>query len=530
MTPLNRRSDGCRLAATLLIACFLCGTSAASADTVAWDGGGGDGAWGNPLNWSGDLLPGPNDDVVIGAIPGLTVFHASGLTEIASLQTASPLTIGGGSLHVAGTAVVSSDAAVTLDGGSLVGGTWNVIAGALRATSATTNTLVGVAIEGDLELETVFATARVHDGLAIDGTVALTGAGARLVFEGDQTVSAGTFLVEGVLGLPARLAIDGDATVVLGPQTTVHAVNANLGGSVFAPGADTLVSQGTIVVDADDPLDDTVVRWLGHDFVNGGTLQVVAGEARLTSTFWSSAGSIEVGEAGKLRLGGSFTTADVDTIVNAGPPLELVGVLDNRGSLLMIDEAIGTLQLLGGTIDGGEIVLAGGSLAFTPNSGNLLIDPVITGSIALVEPAERFHVAGDLWLDGTLSFLGSGCSITFDDPVASILAGTFLFTVAPSTSLTQNINIANGGTLAIEKGVVLSGGKGKVNGDPESTLVFRGELHHDTPGSSFYVTVGTLLIDGAIGSSAPDGTLWVTVAALTVTGSLSADGATISVD
>ena len=37
----------------------------AAAATATWDGGGGDGLWSNPLNWSGDMLPAPDDDIVI---------------------------------------------------------------------------------------------------------------------------------------------------------------------------------------------------------------------------------------------------------------------------------------------------------------------------------------------------------------------------------------------------------------------------------------------------------------------------------
>src|SRR5690349_18331137 len=35
------------------------------AASITWDGGGGDGLWSNPLNWSGDALPGPGASIVI---------------------------------------------------------------------------------------------------------------------------------------------------------------------------------------------------------------------------------------------------------------------------------------------------------------------------------------------------------------------------------------------------------------------------------------------------------------------------------
>ena len=36
---------------------------------ISWDGGGGDLNWNTPENWSGDVVPGSNDDVTIN-IPG----------------------------------------------------------------------------------------------------------------------------------------------------------------------------------------------------------------------------------------------------------------------------------------------------------------------------------------------------------------------------------------------------------------------------------------------------------------------------
>ncbi|MEZ6235457.1 MAG: hypothetical protein R3B68_14820 [Phycisphaerales bacterium] len=60
---------------------------------VTWDGGGGSNLWSNPLNWSGDVLPGPDDDVNLiqpglpapQVSPGLVVADA-GPIEIKSLR------------------------------------------------------------------------------------------------------------------------------------------------------------------------------------------------------------------------------------------------------------------------------------------------------------------------------------------------------------------------------------------------------------------------------------------------------------
>src|SRR4051812_49669370 len=64
---------------------------------VVWDGGGGDHEWGNPLNWSGDALPGPADNVLIDA-PGSATVHIGADASIASLWSLDPISITAGAV------------------------------------------------------------------------------------------------------------------------------------------------------------------------------------------------------------------------------------------------------------------------------------------------------------------------------------------------------------------------------------------------------------------------------------------------
>jgi hypothetical protein len=48
-----------------LIFFALPGSSRAHSAAITWDGGGGNLLWQTPANWSGDVLPGPNDDVLL---------------------------------------------------------------------------------------------------------------------------------------------------------------------------------------------------------------------------------------------------------------------------------------------------------------------------------------------------------------------------------------------------------------------------------------------------------------------------------
>jgi hypothetical protein len=91
---------------------------------VHWDGGGGDENWHNPLNWSGDVLPGPGDDVTIDiAGEAITVRFSAGSATVASLFSTERLEMEGGALTVAGEATFSG--ALIMSGGTVtLGGRW----------------------------------------------------------------------------------------------------------------------------------------------------------------------------------------------------------------------------------------------------------------------------------------------------------------------------------------------------------------------------------------------------------------------
>ncbi len=76
----------------------VCGLKVGAA-ILTWDGGGGDDLWENPLNWSGDVVPGPTDEVVINAPGEFTVTNSAGGT-IRGLQCANHLALAAGTFQV----------------------------------------------------------------------------------------------------------------------------------------------------------------------------------------------------------------------------------------------------------------------------------------------------------------------------------------------------------------------------------------------------------------------------------------------
>jgi hypothetical protein len=87
----------------------------AGAATVTWDGGGGNLHWTNALNWSGNVLPGPGDDVVIG--PGVeTVSFSGATTTVSKLTCSSPLSVTTGQLSATSVFTLGAGSGLTVTG------------------------------------------------------------------------------------------------------------------------------------------------------------------------------------------------------------------------------------------------------------------------------------------------------------------------------------------------------------------------------------------------------------------------------
>ena len=101
---------------------------------VAWDGGGDGVHWGDPLNWSADVLPVSVDDVTIG-FGTATIIHNINDDTIHSLTTSNKVVLSGGTLTINSLSSINND--FTISGGVL-GGTGDVTySGILNWTSGT---------------------------------------------------------------------------------------------------------------------------------------------------------------------------------------------------------------------------------------------------------------------------------------------------------------------------------------------------------------------------------------------------------
>ena len=95
------------------------GLVSSPAQTVSWDGGGDGVNWNDPLNWSGDALPGPANDVLI-SVPTNTVIISQDNVTVRSVQcmgglliTNSDFAVTAGTSFVYGTLAIANPHALT---------------------------------------------------------------------------------------------------------------------------------------------------------------------------------------------------------------------------------------------------------------------------------------------------------------------------------------------------------------------------------------------------------------------------------
>ncbi|MCK6478304.1 MAG: hypothetical protein L6Q35_15905, partial [Phycisphaerales bacterium] len=161
-----------------------------------WDGDALDRSWENPLNWSGDAIPGVGSDIVVDDPSAPAILHSSGTTVLHTFTSNAPLTILGGSLLVTQDAQITGS--VTISAGSLQ----------LDRTASITGTLTNSGVLG------LSSTA----SLEVDGDFVQT-AGATLEL-GARGSKAGTFAhvdVSGTASLAGTFAMSFEAATPLLP-------------------------------------------------------------------------------------------------------------------------------------------------------------------------------------------------------------------------------------------------------------------------------------------------------------------------
>jgi len=380
--------------------------------TILWDGGPtGDGtSFGDPLNWAGDVLPGPADTAVIDATGSSPTISLTGAAGAGRIETSRRIALDGASIAAAVIATTGGGALVATEGGAQ---------------------LDAVTLAGDLDVSA--GRVRVTGGLSLDGGIVRIGgrgpaAIGTVIFDGGTQAIGGTGRI--IFGESAsnRMHVLGTAasqTLTIEPGIVIRGNGGTIEGKASAPIQ--LVNKGTIVADAappfpsdpgyDQPGSLTVAS---QGLVNEGTLGASGGGTLRVSTAsvaaWANAGTIAV-DRGTVNAGNLAATTGTVTVSRG--TLDLTGdYVQTAGATTLIDGILdpsGGATISGGTLAGDGTVKANLTSAATIEvgrggaAGTLAVEGAFTQSatgtlrVEIGRPAsDLLRVTGAALLGGTL--------------------------------------------------------------------------------------------------------------------------------
>ncbi len=406
------------------------------------------------------------------------------------------ITIAGTLDNTGRTLTASAAAPWQLAGGQIVGGSVHVSDNALAITASNDNQLTDVRVLGDLTLDDPEQRVRL-DNVQLDGTVSLRGARARVEFVGEQTLHAGTIVLDGEAGTwrPGIRSRPG-GRLTLGPDVLIRGGHGTVGiidgissepmklvnhGTIAADVADRgilvapaggLTNHGTLRADHSAHLDVRHLQGDANDFELHGegsriTLHgdyvlnrdttVPAGTHLTLRGVWSNEATIELDDA-LLELDGTFTPG---TIAGDGGHVHLLGTLQNQGRTLTLAPSQ-PWELRGGRIVAGTLRLPDpAGLTVTSHNSNRLDGVRLEGTLELAEPNAHVRIGDGLELDGTVRLTGTNASLR-SVSTQSIDGGTIAFEAG--TPSMPRVIVTGGTVLTLGPAQVLRGGRGQITG------------------------------------------------------------------
>ena len=293
-------------------------TAAFAALGIFWDGGGSDGLWLTPANWSADALPVSTDDVVIAASAG-TVTLASGAHSVNSLQCDASLVLSGGSR-------------LTLwDGGGSFGGGL-----ALGAGEALTS-------YGHLSLNTytLGAGAKIHIWQSGPGILTIGGQPYTVI---NGLGAAGSTTGLDLQGMSGNLS----TRYALGSDIDASATSAWNGGAGFAPVGDSITNFTGIFDGLGHVIREVTINRPTHD--NIGVFGDASGVAAIRNV------AIENGSIRGRRGVGGLVGNNAGAITNSHSNADVMsnsGWRDDIGGLVGINTGSIAESSSSGNVTGG---------------------------------------------------------------------------------------------------------------------------------------------------------------------------------
>jgi hypothetical protein len=480
---------------------------------------------------SGDIVTTPSVPAVVQVIAATNTHNlAGGTIDLAAggqfdssgtWSNAGLIASTGGALKLVGT--WTNTGTISANGGTVqTGGSWDGSGGAITVNNGATLTLGGVS----LNLGAVAAT---------DSAVNVGGAFTRGQLLGINRTNSSISLVAG-----GNINNSG-GTIVIGPSFPLQLKGGTIAGGVLTtePG----VSGGITLTGAVVALDGVTLQT---------TLNVPNTRSVTFSGAWANDGIINT-TGGTLTLAGTFATEDVGVLQRSvGGTVRIIGVMNNAGSTFAIDN-VGTWQLIGGTIDGGQVTAPSGTMltvsppvSSSPSvfkggvtfAGNLAISALATlnvQSALTLAPGSRVTLGGagqsgsaNLTFTGASAALSGSGDVVFETPSGGVVGpsgsgstltigpditirtgarggsvgGSGLTTInngllsaqTDGLTLTMLGNVTNNGTIEARNG-------GTVRLNPNPAATFTNLNNHTLTGGTWNVYAGSTINFGALPNS-----------------------------
>lgn len=392
-----------------------------SAATVTWTGFGHDHQWTNPVNWDGDRVPGPNDDVVIN----------QGTVQVTIDTAVNSLVMG---------TSVNGPANITFFQSFYVASNMEIdLNGNVFINSGTASVTGTVLVGGNLYFQSGMVSGQWT--IAKSSVADLTG-GAQKTFSACQFTVQGSLLFGGVLTLNQSSQVTVKSTAVCGGNVNIQ--NGDGTAVVFdtSAGSFTYNGAGTLMIQA--PMNIGTFNFVGGNMTLFVNLQFANSFNIPAGSFIATVGSANVNmQAGVSGLGVLSAAGVTLTLGN----VSLQGALNVIGGQVTFGQAstVNLLTVAGGYLQANALVSA---QQLNLLGGNLIGSGSVTSVKGYIKTA-GFNVGAPLSFTGAvatqskslLSFTSTG-SLSLSSTGTLYIGGSFQLVGVPGQAFTNNGNVS----------------------------------------------------------------------------------------
>ena len=433
-----------------------------------------DGTFHNGANWSTGHAPLPTDNTVNNTT--ITLTHDSGNDTIKSFRSKAEFDLTGGVLALNGGVAGQQGSfqvnnTTKIDGGILKdavvkAGMANGNTYGLTFTQNANNGLDNVKFSNlDLNLNNG-GYVQVYNGINLNGNAIDLNNGARVGFNGNQTLS-NAIINFGANGTNT-LSAEGNQTLTLGSGLVLNGNVINLTSNVLAGTGATLDNATNLTADGSGH----VINITPYKFINDGTLTAQNnGLININAANYGHIGHVNAYNYGIVNLlGGAiqFNGATDAFAVSGGGQINLKTTLDLTGGAIDGNQ-INALTLDGATISNGTINNSN-ALHFTASNNNILNNITLNGGLDLTQGGHVTFSGGLSQGPGAINldnqakafFVGNQTVHDLNVHFGDIYNENYLGTTPANWNL---MSVEGGGTLHLGNNIALTGSHAYLTSD-----------------------------------------------------------------